>query len=46
MSKKTEKMASRGFGRAENKKKWLSEASDEQKTGKIGFPRPRTSRKQ
>ena len=35
----------RGLGRAENKINWLSEASDEQKTGKIGFPRARTSRK-
>ena len=36
----------RGLGRAENRKKWLSEGSDEQKTGKIGFPRSRMSRKQ
>ena len=36
----------RGLGRAENKKKWLSEVSDEQKTGKIGFPRSQMSRKQ
>ena len=36
----------RGLGRAENKKKWLSEASDEQEIGKNSFPRPRTSRKQ
>ena len=27
----------RGLGRAENKKKWLSEGSDEQKTEKIAF---------
>ena len=36
----------RGLGRAENKKNWLSEVSDEQKTGKNGFPRPRMSKKQ
>ena len=29
----------------ENEKKWLSEASDEWKTGKNGFPRPRMSGK-
>lgn len=46
MSRKQEKLAFRGLGRAENREKWFSEASDEQKTGKIGFPRPRTSRKQ
>ncbi|MFC2774686.1 MAG: hypothetical protein ACFN4W_10955, partial [Segatella oris] len=33
-----------GFDRVKNKKQ-LSEASDEQKTGKNGFPRPRMSRK-
>ena len=32
----------RGLGRAENKKNWLSEGSDEQKTEKIDFrPRPK-----
>ena len=36
----------RGLGRAENKINWLSEASDEQKTRKIGFPRARMSKKQ
>ena len=44
-----EKMGKRlvwGLGWAENKKKWLSEASDEQEIGKNSFPRPRTSRKQ
>ena len=36
----------RGLGRAENKKKWLSETSDEQETRKNSFPRPRMSKKQ
>ena len=45
MSKKQEKLAFRGLGWAENSKNWLSEGSDEQKTRKNGFPRPRTSRK-
>ena len=31
-SKKQEKLAFRGLGRAENRKKWLSEASDKQET--------------
>ena len=44
--KKMKKRLVRGLGRAENKKNWLSEVSDEQKTGKNGFPRPRMSRKQ
>ena len=44
--KKMKKRLVRGLGRAENKKNWLSEGSDEQKTGKIGFPRARMSRKQ
>ena len=35
----------RGLVRAKNKKNWLSEGSDEQKTGKNGFPRPRMSGK-
>ena len=43
--KKMKKRLVRGLGRAENRKKWLSEASDEQKTEKIGFPRARTTRK-
>ena len=44
--KKMKKRLVRGLGRAENKKKWLSEASDEQETRKISFLRSRTSRKQ
>ena len=44
--KKMKKRLVRGLGRARNKKKWLSEGSDEQKTGKNGFPRARMSRKQ
>ena len=36
----------RGLVRAKNRKNWLSEGSDEQKTGKNGFPRARMSRKQ
>lgn len=36
----------RGLVRAENRKNWFSEGSDEQKTEKNGFPRPRTSKKQ
>ena len=44
--KKMKKRLVRGLGRARNKINWLSEASDEQKTRKIGFPRSRTSRKQ
>ena len=44
--KKMKKRLVRGLGRAENRKNWLSEASDEQKTGKIAFPPRRMSRKQ
>ena len=44
--KKMKKRLVRGLGRAENRKKWLSEASDEQKTRKNSFPRARMSRKQ
>ena len=36
----------RWSGGGKKMKKWLSEASDEQKTVKNGFPRARTSRKQ
>ena len=36
----------RGSGGGEKMEKGSSEASDEHKTEKIGFPRPRTSRKQ
>ena len=37
----------RGLGRAENKKKWLSEASDEQKTEKTDFrPCPKSKKRQ
>jgi|GEM_PF-3411083 len=43
--KKMKKRLVRGLVRAKNKKNWLSEGSDEQKTGKNGFPRPRMSRK-
>ncbi|WP_314809830.1 hypothetical protein [Segatella oris] len=40
-------MAFRGLGRARNKKKWLSEASDEQKTEKIDFrPCPKSKKRQ
>ena len=38
-------MTFRGLGRTKNWKKWLSEASDEQKTGKNDFPRSRMSKK-
>ena len=44
--KKMKKRLVRGLGRARNKINWLSEGSDEQKTEKNGFPRPRMSRKQ
>ena len=44
--KKMKKRLVRGLGQAENKINWLSEGSDEQKTGKNGFPRARMSRKQ
>ena len=45
MSGKREKMAFRDLGRVENGKKWLSEASDEWKTAKNGFPGARMSGK-
>ena len=44
--KKMKKSLGRGLGRAKNKKNWLSEISNEQKTGKIGFPSPWMSKKQ
>ena len=40
------KKMKKSLGRAKNKKNWLSETSNEQKTGKIGFPRPWMSKKQ
>ena len=40
---KMKKRLVRGLVRAKNKKNWLSEASDEQKTRKIDFPRSRMS---
>lgn len=47
MSRKQEKLVFRGLGRAKNKKNWLSEASDEQKTEKIDFrPRPKSKKRQ
>ena len=39
------KKMKKSLGRAKNKKNWLSETSNEQKTGKIGFPSPRMNRK-
>ena len=45
MSRKLKKTAFRPLGRAENWKKQLSEASDEQKTEKNSFPTPRMSKK-
>ena len=45
MSRKLKKMAFQPLGRAENKKKWLSNPLDEQKTEEIGFPTPWMSRK-
>ena len=44
--KKMKKRLGRGLGRAKNKKNWLFETSNEQKTGKIGFPSPWVSKKQ
>ena len=44
--KKMKKRLVRGLVRAKNKKNWLSEGSDEQKTRKTGFPRARMNRKQ
>ena len=47
MSRKQEKLAFRGLGRAENREKWFSEASDEQKTEKIDFrPWPKSKKQQ
>ncbi len=43
--KKMKKRLVRGLGRARNRKNWLSEGSDEQKTEENGFPTPWMSKK-
>jgi len=45
MNKKLKKMTFRGLGRTKNRKKWLSDPSDEQKIEKNGFPTPWMNRK-
>ena len=42
---KNKKKGIRGLGRTKNRKNWLSDPSDEQKTEKIGFPTPWMNKK-
>ena len=42
---KNKKKGIRGLGRTKNRKNWVSDPLDEQKTRKIGFPTPRMNKK-